>query len=153
MTPRLFDIGKDQYPALAALHASAFAEAWSAAALADLLATPGAFAFHLADGFVLLRAAGDEAEILTLAVSPPARGRGLGRALLRAAADHAASLGVRSLFLEVGTENPAALALYAGLGFAKAGQRKAYYAAGSGMGTDALVFKAQLPLSPPGDFA
>ena len=153
MTPQLFDIGKDQSSVLAALHAGSFAEAWSAAALIALLATPGSFAFYLPDGFVLLRAAGDEAEILTLAVSPAARGRGLGRMLLKAAAVHAAGLGVTSLFLEVGTENPAALALYAGLGFVKAGQRKGYYAAGSGMGTDALILKAQLPLSPPGDFA
>ena len=147
----MFDSSKDSCEQLAALHAESFAEAWSPAALAALLATPGAFAFHLPEGFVLLRAAGDEAEILTLAVSPPARGHGLGRALLKAAARHAATLGVTSLFLEVGTDNPAALALYAGLGFTKAGRRKAYYAAGTATGTDALILR--LPLSPPGDFA
>ena len=151
MTPFLFDPAKDDVAPLAALHAGSFTEAWSVAALTALLATPGTIAFHLPDGFVLLRAVADEAEILTLAVSPSARRRGRGRALVRAAARHAASLGVTSLFLEVGTENPAALALYDGLGFAKAGRRKAYYAAGSGMGTDALILR--LPLSPPGDFA
>jgi len=60
---------------------------------------------------------------------------------------------VTSLFLEVGTENPAALALYAAFGFTKAGRRKAYYASGAGMGTDALILKAHLPLSPRPDFA
>jgi ribosomal-protein-alanine N-acetyltransferase len=44
------------------------------------------------------------------------------------------------MFLEVGTENPAALALYAGLGFAKVGTRKGYYD-----GRDALVLRLPLP--------
>src|SRR5580704_17438972 len=99
MTPVLFDPDPDDCAGLAALHATAFAEAWTASAIAGLLATPGTFAFHLQDGFVLVRAAGDEAEILTLAVTPPARGRGVGRALLRAAAQRAASFGVQTLVL------------------------------------------------------
>ena len=70
-----------------------------------------------------------------------ARGQGLGRALSAAAAGHAA-LGAENIFLEVGADNPAALALYAGLGFVRVGQRKAYY-----RGEDALVLKAGLPLS------
>ena len=88
------------------------------------------------------RAAGGEAEILTLAVAPPARGKGLGRALI-AAMRPCAALGAGSIFLEVGDDNPAALALYAGLGFERVGQRKGYYA-----GRDASVLKAPLPLSP-----
>jgi ribosomal protein S18 acetylase RimI-like enzyme len=65
---------------LAALHAACFARAWDAATLSDMLAGPGAFAFAHDDGFVLGRTAADEAEILTLAVAPRARGKGLGRA-------------------------------------------------------------------------
>lgn len=126
--------------ALAALHASCFPDAWDAAAITGLLATPGTFAFVHDDGFVLARVAGDEAEILTLAVAPRARGRGLGRALLQAVISRAAELRATSLFLEVGADNPAALALYAGLGFARVGMRKAYYNSG-----DALVLR--LPLS------
>ena len=151
MTALLFDIGKDQCATLADLHAGAFADPWSSVAIADLLASPGAFAFHLQEGFVLARVAGDEAEILTLAVDPKARGRGLGRALLQEAARHAALLGAQAMFLEVGIDNPAALALYAGLGFVRAGQRKAYFPAGHAAGQDALIMK--LPLPPPKDFA
>ena len=44
------------------------------------------------------------------------------------------------MFLEVGVDNPAALALYASLGFMKVGQRKGYY-----QGRDALVLR--LPLA------
>ncbi len=93
---------------------------------------------------MLARAAADEAEILTLAVRPEARGKGLGRALLQAAINQARTLGAATMFLEVGADNPHALALYAGLGFAKVGARKAYYD-----GRDALVLR--LPLA--ADFA
>ena len=130
--------------ALARLHALCFPDAWDAAAIAALLATPGTFAFHSHDGFVLAREAAGEAEILTLAVAPAARGKGLGRALLQAALAKARRLGAETMFLEVGVDNPAALALYTALGFAKVGGRKAYY-----NGRDALVLR--LPLT--GDFA
>lgn len=139
----LFDATSDTAP-LAVLHAACFATAWDATAIAALLGTPGTFAFHHPDGFVMARAAGDEAEILTLAVAPDARGRGLGRALLRAAIIRAEEMGARAIFLEVGADNPQALTLYAGLGFAKVGTRKAYYATHSG-GSDALVLRLSLP--------
>ena len=46
------------------------------------------------------------------------------------------------MFLEVATDNAAALALYDRLGFVRAAQRKGYYRGG-----DALVLKTALPLS------
>jgi ribosomal-protein-alanine N-acetyltransferase len=153
VTPLLFDSQKDDVASLAMLHAESFPDAWSAVAIAGLLATPGAFAFHLQHGFVLVRAGGGEAEILTLAVMSAMRGQGLGRDLLLAAARHAETLGAEVLILEVGIDNPSALALYAGLGFARAGQRKAYYGAASRVGQDALILKAQLPLSQDRKFA
>jgi ribosomal-protein-alanine N-acetyltransferase len=127
--------------ALAALHAACFPDAWNAAAISALLVTPGTFAYAHDDGFVLARAAAGEAEILTLAVAPAARGRGLGRALLQAAIIRAQELGAETLFLEVGTDNPHALALYTGLGFAKVGTRKGYYG-----GKDGLVLRLPLPV-------
>lgn len=109
-----------------------------------MLREPGAFAFHHPDGFVLARVTAGEAEILTLAVAPDARGKGLGRALLTAAIGEAKKMGAHVMFLEVGSDNPAALALYAGLGFTKVGLRKGYY-----QGRDAALLR--LPLS--GDLA
>jgi ribosomal-protein-alanine N-acetyltransferase len=138
-----FNAAADTTP-LAALHAVSFPDPWDSAAITALLTTPGTFAFHHPDGFVLARIAGDEAEILTLAVAPAARGRGLGRALLQAAINQAQASGAATMFLEVGVDNPAALALYSGLGFARVGARKAYYAAQSGSG-DALVLRLPLP--------
>jgi ribosomal-protein-alanine N-acetyltransferase len=138
-----FDAAADPAP-LARLHAACFAAAWDGAALKEMLAHPGAFAFHHRDGFVLARVAGGEAEILTLAVEPAARGQGLGRALLQAAIGEAGTKGAKEMFLEVGADNPSARTLYAALGFANVGTRKAYYGGG-----DALVLR--LPLQ--GDFA
>ena len=89
---------------------------------------------------MLARVAGGEAEILTLAVAPAARGKGLGHELLQAAIGKARALGADTMFLEVGADNPAALALYARSGFVKVGGRKGYY-----RGRDALVLR--LPLT------
>lgn len=151
--PRLFDPQADDIAILAALHATSFADAWSAASIRDLLAGPGVFAFLRENGFILARAVGGEAEILTLAVAPNARRQGIGQALVRQAANHAQGLGAAALFLEVAKDNEAARKLYAGLGFMPVGQRKAYYD-----GKDAEILKVALPLANPalpnpGDFA
>ena len=129
---------------LAALHAACFPDPWDAAAISAMLVMPGTFAYAHEDGFVLARTAGGEAEILTLAVAPAARGRGLGGVLLRAAIARAREMGAETMFLEVGTDNPRALALYTRLGFAKVGMRKGYYSAVPGSG-DALVLRLSLP--------
>jgi ribosomal-protein-alanine N-acetyltransferase len=136
--------------ALARLHAISFTEAWNAQAIADLLQMQGAFAFADESSFVLARAAGGEAEILTLAVAPDARRQGLATALVRAAASHAHLLGAERFFLEVAVGNHAARALYGRLGFIEAGRRKGYYAATGRKPEDALVLRSNLPLSPLG---
>ncbi len=108
---------------LAAVHASAFAAPWDAAAFAALLDQAGVFVLEDPDGFILLRVVADEAEILTLAVSPAARRRGLGARLVREGAAVAAARGAARLFLEVAGTNAAALALYTRAGFTEAGRR------------------------------
>jgi ribosomal-protein-alanine N-acetyltransferase len=130
-------------PALAALHAAAFAggEAWGPDAIRLMLEMPGAFGLHLPGrGFVLARVAAGEAEILTLAVAPAARRRGSGAALLAAALAGAAARGAGEMFLEVSEANGPARALYAAAGFAEAGRRRRYYADGA----DALVLRRGL---------
>ena len=83
MKPHLFDPATENVADLAALHAAAFTDAWRESAIRDLFATPGVFALTVPEGFILARAAGDEAEILTLAVAPAARRKGIARALDR----------------------------------------------------------------------
>lgn len=121
---------------LAALHATAFDAPWSAAEFAQLLDGPGVFSVAEPDGFILIRVVADEAEILTLAVRPEARGVGLGGRLVGQGAVRAAQAGARRLFLEVAEDNVAARALYARAGFSLIGRRKGYYDGGR---TDALV--------------
>ncbi|TCZ55290.1 GNAT family N-acetyltransferase [Roseicella aquatilis] len=106
-----------------------------------MLGMPGAFGLWRPEaGFVLARAAGGEAEILTLAVLPAARRQGLGAALMAAALAGAAARGAEAMFLEVAAGNAAALPLYRGLGFAEVGRRRRYYPDGA----DALVLRRDL---------
>lgn len=134
---------------LAAIHAEAFDAPWDADAFRALLDQPGVIACAEPDGFILIRVVADEAEILTLAVRPAARRRGLGARLTADAAARARALGATRLFLEVAEDNPAARGLYAALGFEAAGRRRGYYARRDGPAADALIlalnFAAALP--------
>jgi ribosomal-protein-alanine N-acetyltransferase len=126
--------------ACAAIHAASFppAESWSEAAFAELLAAPGVRGLiDEAGGLVLLRAAADEAEILTLATMEQARRRGIARRVLAAGLAWAASADARRVFLEVSEANAPARALYAKAGFTACGRRRHYYPDGS----DALVLQ------------
>ena len=132
---------------LAALHATAFDTPWDAGAFAALLVQPGVLALDREDGFILIRIVADEAEILTLAVRPEARRRGLGLILVEDAARAAADAGATKLFLEVAEDNAAARSLYARAGFEAAGRRPRYYARPGGAAVDAFILS--LNLSPP----
>lgn len=132
--------------AMAAIHRSAFrpADSWSRDVILmqlEMLTTFGLI--HPRGGMLLARVAADEAEILTLAVTPGQQRRGLGSALLGAAMDRAAALGAASMFLEVAVPNRAARALYAAHGFTEAGLRRHYYTDG----TDALILRSTLSAS------
>jgi ribosomal-protein-alanine N-acetyltransferase len=134
---------------LAAIHAASFPMPWDAGALAALLDQEGVFAIEEEDGFVLLRAIVDEAEILTLAVRPTARRQGLGTRLVDRGRIAAGARGATRLFLEVAEDNTAALALYARAGFLPAGRRAGYYARPGGGRTDALILALNLPATLP----
>ena len=141
--------GPDEAERLAALHGECFDRPWSAADLAALLAQRGALGLAGPDGFILVQRVLDEAEVLTLAVRPAAQRRGAGRALLAAAAQALAALGVAELRLEVAEDNAAAAALYAGEGFAVVGRRRGYYARPSGRAVDAVLMRRRLTAAPP----
>ena len=141
-------VGTADAERLAAIHASAFDAPWSAAELAGFLADRGAFALaadaegELA-GFILCRALAGEAEVLTLAVRPELRRRGVGAALLAAAATLAKPV-ADAMFLEVAHDNAAAIALYERAGFETVGRRSAYYVSRPGAAADALVMRRAL---------
>lgn len=128
----------------AALHATAFETPWDEAAFAGLLDQAGVFACETADGFILMRGVADEAEILTLAVRPEARGQGQGAQLVVEGVALADRNGADRVFLEVAEDNAPALALYGRAGFVQTGQRPRYYARPDGSRVDALLFTLNL---------
>lgn len=138
----------DACDTLANLHARAFDKPWTAPELAKLLANTAVFALIARDpdpqGFVMAWTAAGDAEILTVAVVPEARRRGLGSSLVTAASAAALVRGAASMHLEVAESNVAARSLYAKLGYQEAGRRHAYYA-GEGGSVDAIVMRRALP--------
>jgi ribosomal-protein-alanine N-acetyltransferase len=68
-----------------------------------------------------------EAQVLSLAVHPRDRGKGLGHYLLKKMIEKAVSKGVRYIWLEVRPSNLAAKRLYQKLGFVEAYRRPRYY--------------------------
>ncbi len=133
--------------ALAALHGRCFAtpRPWTAAEFAGFLADPLSFLLVEGDaGFLLGRVAAGEAELLTLAVAPEARRRGLGRKLLARFIYQARLRGAERAFLEVAADNAAARGLYLGAGFGESGRRKGYYLGPDGTRQDALVMTRML---------
>jgi len=130
---------------MARLHAACFVRPrpWSGADIIETLAAPAAFVRAEPGGFAIGRVAADEAELLTLAVDPTMRRRGIGRRLLGRIEGEAAARGARRLFLEVAADNHAAIALYRAAGYGDIGRRPAYYVA-AGEAVDALVLSREL---------
>jgi ribosomal-protein-alanine N-acetyltransferase len=138
----------EQAELLGELHARAFDKAWSAAEIAKLMENTAVFALisrgEDAQGFVMAWAAAGDAELLTVAVVPEARRKGVGASLVTSAGVAALVRGAASMHLEVAEDNAAARALYAKLGYEEAGRRHAYYA-GEGGSVDAIVMRRNLP--------
>jgi ribosomal-protein-alanine N-acetyltransferase len=141
-------VGAEAAELLETLHQQAFPKPWSAAEIAKLLENPAVFAILSrganAQGFAMGWAAAGDAELLTVAVVPEARRRGVGAALVTAIGVAALVRGAASMHLEVAEDNAAARALYVKLGYAESGRRHAYYA-GDGGPIDAIVMRRTLP--------
>jgi [ribosomal protein S18]-alanine N-acetyltransferase len=143
--PALSEARANDAAAIAALHAASFQRGWGEDEVYRLLIDKSVIA-HRATigrtfiGFILSRMAADEAEILSVAIAPARRGRGLSSALLNLHLRRLAGLGVRNVFLEVDKRNAPARALYKRAGFEEAGQRQGYYADGAA----ALVLRREL---------
>lgn len=84
---------------------------------------------------------GTTADILTVGVVPDARRQGIARQLVAALLAEATRRGVRECFLEVRTDNAAAIELYAGEKFTEVGLRRGYYDGGR---ADAMVLRREL---------
>ncbi len=141
-------VGIDACALLANLHARAFERGWSAEELEKLLGNSAVFALvsraNSVQGFVLAWAAAGDAELLTVAVAPEVRRRGVGASLVTAAGVTALARGAATIHLEVAEDNEAARHLYSKLGYEEAGRRSSYYPGESGR-VDAIVMRRTLP--------
>jgi len=147
--PALAEAGPRDAATLAALHAAAFRRGWSEDEFERLLIDPNVIAHRALigrslAGFIISRLAAGEAEILSVAVAPARRGRGLARKLLDLHLRRLAGLGVKAVFLEVDEDNAPARRLYLRARFRDVGRRPAYYAQGSAPPASALVLRRDL---------
>jgi ribosomal-protein-alanine N-acetyltransferase len=143
-------------PRVLELEVSLFGEeAWSREMLAGELSQQPATRYYLVAeedealvGYAGLLAAGEQADVLTIAVATSQWGQGIGSRLLAALLAEARQRGCTEMFLEVRADNLRAQRLYKGFGFAEIGIRRGYY---QPSGTDAIVMRrdlASLPAEP-----
>jgi ribosomal-protein-alanine N-acetyltransferase len=137
--------GTDTFQAAEIFQESRDAAQWSAASLRESLATGSSGWAAERDGRVagvlISRSAGDEFEILNLAVAAQSRREGIGSSLVDTALRAAKSEGCRTAHLEVRVSNVPAIDLYRAHGFAEVGRRKQYY---QDPAEDALLFACDL---------
>ncbi|MDT0156422.1 ribosomal protein S18-alanine N-acetyltransferase [Microbacterium sp. ARD32] len=139
----------DDLDAIMSLERRSFpTDAWSEATMrAEIASDHNHYLVDEQDGSVVgyggLRAlhGGADADIQTIALSAEVRGRGRGRALLRALIAEAVARGARELFLEVRADNPVAEGLYRSEGFTELGRRPRYYQPDD---VDAVVMRLDL---------
>jgi ribosomal-protein-alanine N-acetyltransferase len=136
-------------PHLAKLHGASFHRGWGEGEFEEMLSQRNTLVHRLRlgskfIGFAVSRMAADEAEILSIAIAPGQRGRGLSRQLLLTHLGHLAGRGVRTVFLEVEENNQPARRLYDRAGFIVAGRRERYYREAGGEQLNALVMRRDL---------
>ena len=135
-------------PRLAQLHGSSFHRGWGESEFEHMLTERNTLVHRLrvgrkTIGFAVSRMAADEAEILSIAIDAPYRGKGLSRTLLLTHLGHLAGRGVRTIFLEVEENNHPARRLYERAGFNVVGRRDRYYRQG-GEQLNALLMRRDL---------
>ena len=136
-------------PKLAELHGASFHRGWGEGEFERMLAERNTLVHRLrlgrkTIGFAVSRMATDEAEILSIAIDPSYRGRGLSRELLLTHLGHLAGRGIRTIFLEVEENNQPARRLYEWAGFTVVGRRERYYQEPGGQQLNALLMRRDL---------
>jgi len=137
-------------PRMVEIHAESFDFGWKDSYFQEYFTRPyhpilGIYGPQGLEAFVIASLVADEAEILTIATAASARRQGHARRLMRHLVATLSARSTNSLFLEVATDNPAAIALYLGLGFREVGKRRAYYSRRGGRLVDALILSLAIP--------
>lgn len=131
MSFSITEMTAEHIPFIAQLEKECFSEPWSEASLTEELTKPDSH-FLVAEcgdvaGYIGVQEICGEAYITNVAVFDNHRKKGIGRTLLRAAADGAKSRGCEFITLEVRVSNTMAIALYESENFEKVGIRKNFY--------------------------
>lgn len=133
---------------LALIHAKCFDVPWSPETLRDHIDKDiVVVASAPIAGFIILRDAGPEAEILTLAVAPHLRRQQVATSLWSHIVITGQERGWSGIFLEVSSDNGPAKALYTRLGFRSVGVRRGYYRRPNGVLEDAVVMEYPIDTS------
>lgn len=148
------------YSNLAGIHADSFDHGWSEDEIASTLAGNGVTCLVARirgkgsvgpKGFLIIRTIAGQSEVLTLAIDPGFRKRGMAKALMEHAIRQLHAEHIEQFFLEVSERNLAALKLYQSLKFKQISQRKSYYklkpaidGTGSDQRANALVMQLEL---------
>lgn len=145
--------GPERAAAIAGVHAKLFNPAWDEANVRALLDHPAATSFiatlgspNDVIGFIIGQFAADESEILTIGVAPEYQRYGVGKMLVEGLARAVQRAEVRRMFLDVATDNTAALHLYSKLGFSPSGVRKGYYVRPGSAAVDAVTMARTLTI-------
>ncbi|MCW2880436.1 MAG: ribosomal-protein-alanine acetyltransferase [Sphaerisporangium sp.] len=139
---------EDDLPAVMRIERSTFPfDAWSEGMLRGELADQPRTRHYIVAvageeivGYAGLAAAGDQADVQTIAVSAPMQRVGVGSAMLKELLAEAVRRGATAVFLEVRADNPPAQAMYERFGFERIGLRRDYY----DDGTDAVMMMRKL---------
>jgi ribosomal-protein-alanine N-acetyltransferase len=153
----VIDAAQPHAAAISDLHGRLFDPGWSAASILQMLQDKGSVSLVACTGpagdlvgFILGRCVADEAEILTVGVAASSCRRGVGGRLLTEWLHRVERAGASRAFLEVASDNAAALALYRRHGFAEAGRRPGYYTRPQRPPCDALLLARELETQPSG---
>jgi ribosomal-protein-alanine N-acetyltransferase len=142
----LRDLAVDDLPQMMVIEQASFSTPWRRHTFEGLLRRDdadliGATVEGELVGYAISWTILDQAELGNVAVSPGARGKGVGRMLVEAALGRVRRRGARECFLEVRESNLGARRLYETLGFTAIGRRRRYY---SSPVEDALVMRIGL---------
>jgi len=153
----LVDLTVDYLSRCADIHANSFSRGWSDGALHEMILSNGMFGIAAVQGsqgpaqtvlgFILYRAAAGECEIITIAIAPEHRRRGVAKSLIDEMIRRCLTDRLNEIFLEVDETNLAAIGLYRKLGFKEVGKRKAYYPSRDGEDTLSETEKPRTPVS------
>jgi ribosomal-protein-alanine N-acetyltransferase len=145
--------GPERAAAIAGVHAKLFNPAWDEANVRGLLDHPAATSFiatlgspNDVIGFIIGQFAADESEILTIGVAPDFQRHGVGKMLVEGLVRAVQRAEVRRMFLDVATDNTAALHLYSKMGFTPSGVRKDYYIRAGSAPVDAVTMSRTLTI-------